>query len=138
MKLLCSRTPPYTDHLTPGTQKGEVTTAWHAKEAVRELYSHTDAALALRFVERLADDMCDPDHPIEVRSLDKTLRRWKHHIAAWHEAHVSNGLTEGANNLIKRVKRAAFGFTSFRNYNVRSLLYAGRPRWELLETLTPA
>ena len=26
-----------------------------------------------------------------------------------------------------RVKRAAFGFTSFRNYRIRSLLYAGSP-----------
>jgi len=39
-------------------------------------------------------------------------------------AKVSNGPTEAANNLIKRVKRAAFGFTSFRNYRIRSLLYA--------------
>ena len=41
------------------------------------------------------------------------------------------------NNLIKRVKRAAFGFTSFRNYRIRSLLYAGKPNWDLLATITP-
>src|SRR5208283_1534845 len=29
---------------------------------------------------------------------------------------VSNGPTEAVNNVIKQVKRAAFGFTSFRNY----------------------
>jgi hypothetical protein len=34
--------------------------------------------------------------------------------------------------LIKRVKRVAFGFTRFRNYRVRVLLYAGRPNWALL------
>ena len=123
--------------LRAGDPKGEVTTAWHAKEAVRELYTHTDPTLALVFVERLADDMCDPDNPIEVRSLGRTLRRWKHQIAAWHETHVSNGPTEAANNLIKRVKRAAFGFTSFRNYRIRSLLYAGKPNWALLPTITP-
>jgi len=50
---------------------------------------------------------------------------------------VSNGPTEALNNLIKRVKRAAFGFSSFRNYRVRSLLYAGKPRWGLLATITP-
>jgi len=72
-----------------------------------------------------------------VRSLGRTLRRWKQQIAAWHGAQVSNGPTEAANNLIKRVKRAAFGFTSFRNYRIRSLLYAGRPRWTLLSTITP-
>jgi transposase len=123
--------------LRAGDPHGEVTTAWHAKEAVRELYTHTDPTLALAFVERLADDMCDTDNPIEVRSLGRTLRRWKQQIAAWHRSHVSNGPTEAVNNLIKRVKRAAFGFTSFRNYRIRSLLYAGRPNWALLATITP-
>ncbi len=41
------------------------------------------------------------------------------------------------NNLIKRVKRVAFGFRKFRNYRVRALLYAGKPNWELLATVTP-
>jgi len=41
------------------------------------------------------------------------------------------------NNLAKRIKRVAFGFRSFRNYRVRTLLYAGRPRWALLTTLPP-
>jgi hypothetical protein len=50
---------------------------------------------------------------------------------------VSNGPTEALNNLIKRVKRAAFGFTSFRNYRVRALLYAGKSRWSLLATIRP-
>ncbi len=48
-----------------------------------------------------------------------------------------NGPTEALNNLIKRVKRAAFGFTSFRNYRIRSLLYAGKPDWALLATIKP-
>lgn len=47
------------------------------------------------------------------------------------------GLQITVNNLIKRVKRAAFGFSSFRNFRVRALLYAGKPRWHLLETITP-
>lgn len=44
-----------------------------------------------------------------------------------HRAHVTNGPTEAVNNLIKRVKRADFSFTSFQNYRIRSLLYAGKP-----------
>ena len=35
------------------------------------------------------------------------------------------------------VKRAAFGFTNFNNYRIRALLYAGKPNWTLLDTLTP-
>ena len=123
--------------LRAGDPRGEVTATWHAKEAVRELYSHADADLALEWLERLVADMADQDNPIEVRSLGRTLGRWKHQIVAWHHAHVSNGPTEAANNLIKRVKRAAFGFMSFRNYRVRALLYAGRPNWSLLATITP-
>lgn len=48
-------------------------------------------------------------------------------IAARQQPHVSNGPTEIANNLIKQVERVAFGFTSLRNYRIRTLLYAGRP-----------
>ena len=123
--------------LRAGDPNGDVTTMWHAKEAVRELYSHADPELALEWVERLGADLQDADYPPEARSLGRTLIRWKHQIAAWHQAQVSNGPTEAVNNLIKRVKRAAFGFTSFRNYRIRSLLYAGKPNWDLLATIKP-
>ena len=123
--------------LRAGDPHGDVATMWQAKEAVRELYAHGDPELALGWVSELGRDLQDQDYPIEARSLGRTLLRWKHQIAAWHTAHVSNGPTEAANNLIKRVKRAAFGFTSFRNYRIRALLYAGKPNWDLLATITP-
>ena len=104
---------------------------------VRGLYDHTDADLATEFVERLGHDLQDQSCPIEVRSLGRTLIRWKDQIAAWHRAHLSNGPTEAANNLIKRVKRVAFGFTRWRNYRIRALLYAGAPNWDLLASITP-
>ena len=105
---------------------------WEAKEAVRELYAHADPDLALEWVTQLGHDLQDADY-----SLGRTLIRWRNEIAAWHRARVTNGPTEAVNNLIKRVKRAAFGFTSFRNYRIRSLLYAGKPNWHLLATVTP-
>jgi len=123
--------------LRAGDPRGDVATVWQAKEAVRELYAHADPDLALDWVTQLGADLKDTDYPIEARSLGRTLLRWKTEIAAWHQAHVSNGPTEAVNNLIKRVKRAAFGFTSFRNYRIRSLLYAGKPRWHLLATVSP-
>jgi len=114
-----------------------VTPAWHAKNAVRALYSQTDPALAIELVTRLGHDLQDADCPPKVRRLGRTLVRWRHQVAAWHKAHVTNGPTEAANNLIKRLKRVAFGFTRFRNYRIRTLLYAGRPNWSLLATITP-
>jgi len=123
--------------LRAGDPHGDVATLWEAKEAVRELYAHGDAELALEWVTQLGTDLQDTDYPIEARSLGCTLIRWRHEIAAWHTAHVTNGPTEAVNNLVKRVKRAAFGFMSFRNYRIRSLLYSGKPNWNLLATITP-
>jgi len=123
--------------LVAGDPRGEVRMAWHAKEVARSIYDHHDPDLALEFVDRLGHDLQDDSCPVEVRSLGRTLLRWKDQIAAWHRAHVSNGPTEAANNLIKRIKRIAFGFTRFRNYRIRVLLYAGRPNWDLLATVTP-
>jgi transposase len=77
--------------LRAGDPRGEVTTAWHAKEAVRELYTHTDEAIAREWIDRLIEDMADTDNPSEVRSLSRTLVRWKEQIVAWHRCHVSNG-----------------------------------------------
>lgn len=111
--------------------------AWHAKEVARGLYEHHDPDLALEFVTRLGADLQHDACPPEVRQLGRTIVRWRTQIAAWHQAHVSNGPTEAVNNLLKRVKRAAFGFTSFRNYRIRTLLYAGKPNWDLLATITP-
>ena len=59
--------------LEAGDPNGEVRMAWHAKESVRELYTHTDAEFAVAFVDELVADMADKDMPTEVRSLGRTL-----------------------------------------------------------------
>ena len=123
--------------LNAGDPHDEVRAAWHAKETVRGLYSHNDPDHALEFVTRLGRDLQDKSCPPEINQLGRTLIRWRRQIAAWHQAHVTNGPTEAANNLTKRIKRIGFGFTRFRNYRIRVLLYAGRPNWDLLATITP-
>lgn len=123
--------------LRAGDPRGEVAYAYHAKEAVRFFYDIPDPVLAERYLRELADDLQDPEFPPEVRSLGRTLKRWMRQICNWTLARASNGPAEAINNLVKRVKRVAFGFRRFRNYRIRSLLYAGRPDWNLLDTITP-
>ena len=123
--------------LAAGDPKGEGKTTWHAKEVIRSIYEIDDPDLADEFVSRLAVDLQDTAYPPEVRSLGRTLRRWKDHIVAWHRGRATNGPTEAVNNLIKRIKRIAFGFRRFRSFRIRALLYAGRPNWDLLATITP-
>jgi hypothetical protein len=123
--------------LGAGDPHGEVRMAWHSKEVVRSIYEIADPDLAEEFVDRLGVDLQDESCPPEVRQLGRTIVRWRTQIAAWHRSRVSNGPTEAMNNLIKRVKRVAFGFRRFANYRIRALLYAGRPNWDLLPTITP-
>jgi transposase len=111
--------------------------AWQAKEVVRQIYDIDDPAFGAEFVERLGVDLQDESCPPEVNQLGRTISWWFAQIAAWHHARVSNGPTEAVNNLIKRVKRVAFGFRRFAHYRIRALLYAGQPNWDLLATITP-
>jgi transposase len=123
--------------LNAGDPRGEVRTAWHAKEVVRSIYDITDATLAGEFVDQLGVDLQDESCSPEVNSLGRTIVRWRDQIVAWHRALVSNGPTEAVNNLIKRIKRVGFGFRRFKHYRIRVLLYAGKPNWDLLATITP-
>lgn len=52
--------------LRAGDPKGEVTVAWHAKKAVRDIYSHNDAVLAREWADELIVDMASEDKPVEV------------------------------------------------------------------------
>jgi len=115
---------------TPGTPVNR-------QETIRQIYNIDDRDLACEFIDQLTDDLQDTSFPPEVRSLGRTLTRWKDHIVAWHKGRATNGPTEAINNLIKRIKRIAFGFRRFRSFRIRALLYAGNPDWDLLATITP-
>ena len=85
------------------TSEGEVATTWHAKQAIQELYVHTDEPTSRRWIASLVRDMADAaDDPIPVRSLGRSLPHRKDPIVARHRSHVSNGVSEAANNSRKR------------------------------------
>lgn len=120
-----------------GDPKGEVQMAWHAKETLRGSYNQPGETPGA-YLGELAENLRDRDMPPELRQLGRTLRTWHHQIVAWHQAQISNGPTEiTANGLIKLIKRVGLGFRRFRNYRLRVLLYAARPSWDRLATITP-
>ena len=94
--------------LAAGDPRGEVRDAWLAKETVRGIYDIPDAKLGAATVAEIAREFQDPDLPPEINRLGRTIWTWRTQISNWHAARVSNGPTEAADNLIKRVKRAAF------------------------------
>lgn len=123
--------------LEAGHPRGEVRMTWHAEKTIRSLCNIVDPDAADAFLGELIDDMADTETPVEVRSLGGTLRLWRAAIITWHTARIRNGPAEALNNLIKRIKRVAFGMRRFRHYRIRILLSAGRPNWDLLDTITP-
>ena len=123
--------------LAAGDPRGEVRDAWHANQTLRQTYQIPSHRLAQRAIDALARDLRDPAWSPEMNRLGRTLGRWRTQIANWHRSRVTNGPTEAANNLAKLIKRTAFGLTNFEHYRIRALLYADKPDWTLLNTLTP-
>ena len=143
-RLLLARqklTPTQAEHVMglvrAGDPRSEVGFAYSAKEVVRQIYEHTNIDLATQWIDEIIADFTDSSMPSEVRRLGRTIRKWRDQILAWHSSHVSNGPTEAVNNLAKRIKRVAFGLTNFEHHRIRCLLYAGKPNWQLLDTITP-
>ena len=132
-KLLVSASENITDSgrirlrglLDAGDPYGEVRDAWHAKETLRSIYDIADADVGAATVAQLASDLQDSAMPTEINRVGRTVWRWRTQIANWHTARVTNAATEAANNLVKRVKRAAFGFTNFANTHSGRALLAG-------------
>ena len=51
-----------------------------------------------------------------------TIRRWIGEIIAYFDEGTTQGVVEGINNKLKLIKRRAFGFRNFDNFQLRSLL----------------
>jgi transposase len=123
--------------LTVGDPHGEVATLLQAKEAVRQFYEIEHHSNAVEYLNDLVDILTDDTLPPEANTLGRTLKTWATQITNWHLGRHSNGPTEGANNRVKRVKRAGYGIHRFDHLRIRALLYAGEPNWDLLATITP-
>jgi transposase len=118
-----------------GDPGAEVAIAYRVKERLRDFYRTINPDEARQLLEELRDHCLKRAMPPEVQRLGRTIQNWFDKIANFHLARVSNGPTEALNNLIKRIKRIGFGFTNFRNYRIRALLYAGKPNWRVLGSI---
>lgn len=128
--------------LRVGDPRDEVLGAWLAKESVRDIYLADTAADAALLIDKAITGCATDDVP-EIRSLAKTLARWRTEILARHDTGASNGPTEGLNLCVKKVKRCGHGFRRFKHYRLRVLLHTGgitwpsRPRPPRIRTCTP-
>lgn len=121
--------------LSLGDPHCEVALAYRVKEAIAGFYEITSPTEAEERLSLITDHLSSPSVPSELRTLGRTIKRWFKKILAYHLQRITNGPTEGLNNLIKRIKRVGFGFANFNNYRIRVLLYAGKPNWRVLDSI---
>jgi len=121
--------------LALGDPDAEVAMAHRVKEALRDFYILDKVEDARDHLDALIMHCTKREMSPEIQRFGRTLKRWFAKLCNWHETRVSNGPTEGLNNLIKRIKRIGFGFMNFRNYRIRALLYAGKPNWRILRSV---
>jgi transposase len=101
-------------------QHPELQEIYRWKERLHKFYrtrGYYRAHLALR---QMCDEMALSLIP-EIKTLRKTLLKWREEILNYFLTGLTNGRTEGYNNIAKLVQKRAFGYKSFRNYRLRLL-----------------
>ena len=110
--------------LAAGDPYDEVSSAWEAKELLREVYTAPDAADARQRLEgfhRWARIIAVP----EVERLSRTVRVWETETLNFHLTGITNGPTEALNLLIEKTRRIGHGYRNWNNYRLRLLLHCG-------------
>lgn len=90
------------------------------KEKLHRFYRIRGYHNASRAIKKLIDNMSWSLLP-EIKTLRRTLIKWKEEILNYFLTGLTNARTEGFNNKAKVVKRRAYGYKSFRNYRLKVL-----------------
>jgi transposase len=98
----------------------ELREVYHLKEALHGFYRIRGPNRAAKALTAMTDRMASSLLP-EVRTLRRTLMKWRTEILAYFATRITNGRTEGFNTKAKLVKRRAYGYRSFNNYRLRLL-----------------
>ena len=90
------------------------------KEKLHRFYRipgyHNAAKALLNLTNQMAGSLLP-----EIKTLRRTLMKWREEILAYFLTGLTNARTEGFNNKAKVVKRRGYGYKSFRNYRLKVL-----------------
>ena len=75
---------------------------------------------------------CPKPSRSQTRSTDAPSRNWHQQIVARHHVDISNGSTESADDLVKRIKRVAFGFATIEPTSLSTQENQPKPAHQLL------
>lgn len=100
----------------------EISAAWAVKERLRHLLAAPTPHDARHRLFRFYDAVLAVDLPEATRLAD-TVQTWWPAIEAFLRLPVTNARTEGANRVIKQLKRVGCGYRNQRNYERRIVLH---------------
>ena len=121
-----------------GDPYGEVRDAWYAKEGVRDIYQIGCPELAAEFTQQLSGDVPGPVTPTGgelSRAHHRSLGHPDHELAPFGRYQRTHRRTEQSHQEDPNEQRSGSG-TSPTTESER-FLYAGKPNWQLLATITP-
>jgi len=98
----------------------ELKQIWITKEKMHALYRCKGIDRARLALHNLLKSLKDTRIK-ELKTLRRTLWRWSQEILNHFTTGLTNGRTEGFNNIAKLVKKRAFGYRNFENYRRRLL-----------------
>jgi transposase len=101
-------------------QYPELEELYGAKEALHRLYRTRGYNKASKALDKLIEFLSHAKTKA-LKTLRRTLKRWRDEILNYFQTRITNARTEGFNNVAKTIKKRAYGFRSFENYRLRLL-----------------
>jgi len=98
----------------------ELKEVYHFKEALHGFYRVHGYNNAAKVLIRITDRMAHSTLP-EIKTLRRTLMKWRNEILNYFKKRITNARTEGFNNVAKLVQKRAYGVKSFKMYRLRYL-----------------
>lgn len=97
-----------------------VNEVYRFKERITNFYNIKGFNQASRVLTKITDDMARSKIK-EIRTLRRTLMKWRSEILRYFKTGLTNARVEGFNRKCKLIQRTSYGLKSFRNYRLRAL-----------------
>jgi transposase len=101
-------------------QHPELKEVYAFKESLHSLYRCKGYSKAERALQKMTDRMALSTLP-EIKTIRKTLIKWRYEILNYFKTRITNARTEAFNNIAKLLKRNSFGIKEFKHYRLRVL-----------------
>lgn len=90
------------------------------KERLHSFYRIKRYGHAERILTRITDQMTASQLP-EIKTLRRTLMKWRNEILNYFKTKLTNARTEGFNNVAKLIQKRSYGVKNFENYRLKYL-----------------